>query len=318
MYSRAYILLQREFQELKKNNYEGITGFPVSEDMMQWEVDIEGLQNTVWHGSFFQLRINFTSEYNFVPPVVKFRTIPFHPNVDPHTGRPCIDFLDNTHKWNRSYTLSSILLTLQVMLSNPVLENPVNLEAAHILIKDETLYRQIILRLFHQPLQSKDDSFESPKEPDKFNRSIKSVSFNDYYKTWSGIATSKATDYYRTPLLEDPNFTGEYYKWKKNELRRPKEWGLKYAAAMARIARENKKPHKSNYPTERSYLCTTPVHTFPDSQTETDIVTKTDETKERWKRKVLPDDVSTNEPWEEEVEDLVAWTNTLDTDALED
>ncbi|KAJ8779729.1 hypothetical protein J1605_012613 [Eschrichtius robustus] len=94
MYSRAYILLQREFQELKKNNYEVSTG------------DLE-------------------------------------------------DFLDNTHKWNRSYTLSSILLTLQVMLSNPVLENPVNLEAAHILIKDETLYRQIILRLFHQPLQCK-------------------------------------------------------------------------------------------------------------------------------------------------------------------
>ena len=60
------------------------------------------------------------------------------------------------------------------------------------------------------------------------------------------------------------------------------------------------------------------VQTFPDSQTETDIVTKMDETKERWKIKVLPDDVSTNEPWEEEVEDLVAWTNTLDTDALED
>lgn len=60
------------------------------------------------------------------------------------------------------------------------------------------------------------------------------------------------------------------------------------------------------------------VQTFPDSQTETDIVTKTDETKERWKRKVLPVDVSINEPWEEEVEDLVAWTNTLDTDALED
>ncbi|XP_073644805.1 ubiquitin-conjugating enzyme E2 U isoform X4 [Tursiops truncatus] len=149
-------------------------------------------------------------------------------------------------------------------------------------------------------------------------RSIKSVSFYDYYKTWSRIATSKATEYYRTPLLEDPDFIGEYYKWKKNELRRPKEWGLKYAAAMARIARENKKPHKTSYPTERSYLCTTPVQTFPDSQTETDIVTKTDETKERWKRKVLPVDVSINEPWEEEVEDLVAWTNTLDTDALED
>lgn len=34
--------------------------------------------------------------------------------VDWHTGRPCIDFLDNPNEWNTSYTLSSILLTLQV------------------------------------------------------------------------------------------------------------------------------------------------------------------------------------------------------------
>ncbi|KAB0386522.1 hypothetical protein FD755_001478 [Muntiacus reevesi] len=226
MYSRAYILLKREFEELKNNNYEGITAFPISEDMMQWDVDIEGLQNTIWHGAFFQLRINFTSEYNFVPPVVKFRTIPFHPNVDPHSGKPCIDFLDSPRKWNRSYTLSSILLTLQVMLSNPVLENPVNLEAAHILMKDETLYRLIILRLFHQPLPSTDDGSELPKEPDKLNRSIKSVSFSDYYKTWSGIATSKATEYYRTPFLKDPNFIKQYYNWKKDDLRHTKEWSL--------------------------------------------------------------------------------------------
>lgn len=30
-------------------------------------------------------------------------------------------------------------------------------------------------------------------------RSTKAISFNDYYKTWSGIATSKATEYYRSP-----------------------------------------------------------------------------------------------------------------------
>ncbi|KAF6112112.1 ubiquitin conjugating enzyme E2 U [Phyllostomus discolor] len=81
MSCRAYFLLQRDFQELKENNYEGITAFPVSEDMMEWEAYVEGLQNTIWQGLFFQPMINFTSEYNFVPPVVTFRTIPFHPNV---------------------------------------------------------------------------------------------------------------------------------------------------------------------------------------------------------------------------------------------
>nr|XP_055160641.1 ubiquitin-conjugating enzyme E2 U [Nyctereutes procyonoides] len=227
MHCRAYFLLERDFQELKENNFKGITAFPVNEDLMEWGAYIEGLQNTFWHGLFFQLTINFTSQYNFVPPVVKFITIPFHPNVDQNTGRVCIDFLDDPEKWNTNYTLSSILLTLQVMLSNPVLENPVNLEAARMLIKDESLYKQIVLRLFSQPIQLRENSLEFPKDPDKLTTSIKAVSFNDYYKTWSGIATSKATEYYRSSLLEDPNFIGEYYKQKKIELKHTKEWNLK-------------------------------------------------------------------------------------------
>ncbi|GAB5575148.1 ubiquitin-conjugating enzyme E2 U isoform X4 [Prionailurus iriomotensis] len=192
MHRRAYFLLERDFQELKENNFKGITAFPVSEDLMEWGASIQGLQNTVWQGLFFQLTINFTSEYNLVPPVVKFLTIPFHPN-DQNTGRACIDFLDDPAKWNTSYTLSSILFTLQkllevreqvqfisdspvptqdnadeVMLSNPVLENPVNLEAAQMLIKDESLYKQIVLRFFNQPSQLRDDRPESLKDPDKF------------------------------------------------------------------------------------------------------------------------------------------------------
>uniref|UniRef100_A0A8C8YUX5 Ubiquitin-conjugating enzyme E2 U n=1 Tax=Prolemur simus TaxID=1328070 RepID=A0A8C8YUX5_PROSS len=228
MHCRACLLLERDFDEFKVNNFEGITAVPLDEDMMKWEAEIRGLQNSIWQGLVFQLTINFTPEYNYSPPVVKFTTIPFHPNVNPQTGQPCIDFLDNPNKWNERYTLSSILLAIQVMLSNPVLENPVNLQAAEILMKDESSYRKIILKLFNEPLQSKDDSPELPKEPEKCTGAVKTVSFNDYYKTWSGIATSRATEYYRTPLLKDPNFTGRYYKWKKMDLQYPKEWNLKW------------------------------------------------------------------------------------------
>lgn len=53
---------------------------------------------------------------------------------------------------------------------------------------------------------------------------------------------------------------------------------------------------------------------LPDSQTETEVVTKTDKTEEGWKS----DDDNLSDSWEKEVEDLVTWTNTLDTDTLED
>ncbi|KAG3283318.1 ubiquitin conjugating enzyme E2 U (putative), transcript variant X4 [Ictidomys tridecemlineatus] len=153
MYSRAYILLERDLKELNQNNFVGITAFPITDDMLKWQAEIEGLQNSSLHGFVLQLTIEFTSEYNLAPPVVKFTTIPFHPNV-------------------------------------------------------------------------KDDDMQSSQDQDKLVRSIKSISFNDYYKTWSRIATSKATESYRAPLLGDPHFIGEYYKWKKIDKGHPKEWKL--------------------------------------------------------------------------------------------
>lgn len=59
------------------------------------------------------------------------------------------------------------------------------------------------------------------------------------------------------------------------------------------------------------------AQSLPDTQTETDTVTKTDEI-EVWNRQDFPHDYYMHESWEAEVEDLVAWTNTLDTDTLED
>nr|KAF6445525.1 ubiquitin conjugating enzyme E2 U [Molossus molossus] len=204
MCSRACFLLRREFQELKENNYVGIIAFPVSEDMMEWEADIEGLQNTIWH--------------------------------------------------------------------------------------------------------VKVDSYELLKDSDKCIRSIK-IPFDDYYKTWSEIATSKAAECYRTPLLEDPSFIRQYNQWKRMQLKHNEEWDLKFAAAMAQYARETKGPSKASYQSQSIHLCPT-----PNSQSETEVTTESDDTKEGWGS----DGHRGDESWEDEVEDLIAWTSTLNPDALED
>uniref|UniRef100_G1PG89 Ubiquitin-conjugating enzyme E2 U n=1 Tax=Myotis lucifugus TaxID=59463 RepID=G1PG89_MYOLU len=225
MSSRSYFLLLKDLRDLEENQYTGITAFPVSEDKLKWEASIEGLKDTIWHGIYFPLTINFTAEYNLVPPVVKFKLIPFHPNVDQHTGRPCIDFLDDPRKWKTSYTLSSILLTLQFMLSNPVLENPVNLQAAQTLVENETVYKLIVQRLFREKLPSNLQTTHCLTLIYVL-RAIR-VSFDDYHKTWSDLATSKAAESFRTPLLENPGFIGQYHKWKKMEQKHQKEWNLK-------------------------------------------------------------------------------------------
>lgn len=67
-----------------------------------------------------------------------------------------------------------------------------------------------------------------------------------------------------------------------------------------------------------SFIFPLTVEIFADTQTEMDSVMKTGRTKERWKSVALPDGGNESESWEEEVEDLVTWTNTLNTNILED
>ncbi|XP_006862564.1 PREDICTED: ubiquitin-conjugating enzyme E2 U [Chrysochloris asiatica] len=320
MHCRAYLLLERDYQELMENSYKGIIAFPVSEDLMQWEAEIEGLQHTIWHGLFFQVSINFTSEYNLIPPDVKFRTIPFHPNVDRYTGRPCIDFLDDPDQWNSDYKLSSILLTLQVMLSNPVLENPVNLEAAQMLIASKSEYQMAVVNLFNSPLQLKNDSLMPAKETEEhvsyISRSVQAVSFDEYHETWSGIATSKANEYYRTSSLQDSSFIEKYYKWKKIDVTHPEEWNLRYAAAISRFLKENKTPLQSSLSIRKVSICPAPDQVSPDLQTKLNIVTNIFEEAEG---ELSPPEYNFSDvSWEEEVDDLVSWAKTLNTDTLED
>uniref|UniRef100_H0VGK8 UBC core domain-containing protein n=1 Tax=Cavia porcellus TaxID=10141 RepID=H0VGK8_CAVPO len=193
----------------------GISAFPMSEDMMKWKADIEGLQNSIWQGLAFDVEINFTPDYNLVPPAVRFVTIPFHPNVDPDTGEPCIDFLNNSDEWDPTYTLSSILLALQAMLSNPVMENPVNLEAAQMLNEDPYVYQIVLQRLFQRSLPRKKLHCTPPMSAFYLIfRPSKVISFDDYYKTWCRIATSKTMEDHRRPCkVTQPSPVSSRHLW---------------------------------------------------------------------------------------------------------
>ena len=59
------------------------------------------------------------------------------------TGKPSIDFLDNKSKWKQEYTIHDILKNLQQLLSNPLLDLAVNMEAVFMLKGNPTQYENI-------------------------------------------------------------------------------------------------------------------------------------------------------------------------------
>ncbi|XP_074859347.1 ubiquitin-conjugating enzyme E2 U [Carettochelys insculpta] len=325
MHSRACLLLEREYLEYKEANIFGIFATPLKDNLLEWLVEVQGLKDSLWEGAVLQLSVKYTEEHNSVPPTVTFNTIPFHPNVDPHSGRPCIDFLDNPKEWNGKLTMSSILLAIQVMLSNPELENAVNVEAAEMLKTNMPLYRQMVIQCVRASqhledlLSTKEDCASSlkyflPSETSSRGRvrRVKSISFEDYHKTWTGIATSKVTGHFKASLFEDPEFIGSYYDWKTKNVTGTGEWGeAAYSAIVSQLIRKQKQQtvdeklleiRKMDQDDNLLYQTSDELGLVPENQA---VCEKRPQSKEE-------------ELWGREVDNLVAWTNTLCTEGLED
>lgn len=204
MFSRAHLLLEKELVQLNRENIWGISARPVTDDnIFEWCATIHGLQGTAWEGGMFRVYLRFDENYSASPPEICFHTIPFHPNIDMVTGRPCIDLIDDPRQWRHDYRIYSLLLTVQSMLHSPSEERAVNMEAVAMMRNSPDLYQKVVAECVLASRRIHDGEMvgagstvdttghdKRMKSPGKKNRVTK-LSFDDYYKTWSAIATSK-------------------------------------------------------------------------------------------------------------------------------
>lgn len=86
----------------------GISAFPEGDNIFSWIGTIKGSAATVYEGLSYKLTLKFPTDYPFKPPVVKFDTLCFHPNVD-QFGNICLDILQVHFNWR--FPLCPIPLT---------------------------------------------------------------------------------------------------------------------------------------------------------------------------------------------------------------
>lgn len=215
MHCRAYLLLEREYSKILKNPEWGIHVTPSESNIFCWYATICGLNDSIWENGRFHLTIRFTENYDDEYPEIKFNTIPFHPNIDPLTGEPRVDvFQQGSENSIGKVSVIELLVNLQALLSNPVLENAVNTEAAGLLRTAPHIYTQLVKncvtesRKLIELLKGQDLEktsrkqgkleFFSPKKPtsstDSCGRKAKQVSFDEYHKSWVRIASSQPLD----------------------------------------------------------------------------------------------------------------------------
>ncbi|KAI9203516.1 ubiquitin-conjugating enzyme/RWD-like protein [Polychytrium aggregatum] len=218
MQSRAALLLLRERYNIQRSPMPwGISADINENNLYHWKARIMGLPETPWEGGIFQVELFFTEEYNEVPPDVYFTTVPFHPNVELLTGKPCLPYLSDESLWDPAMGIVSILMELQTMLANPGLVDPINLPAAQIFECSPHLYDQLVRdcviasRRIDAGLDPHTDSndpyvetVETPSQIEYYisqkleekPAKLKQISFEEYYEQWKDIATS-------LPNLED-------------------------------------------------------------------------------------------------------------------
>ncbi|EAN31068.2 Ubiquitin-conjugating enzyme E2 1 [Theileria parva strain Muguga] len=129
--------LMLDLRKLQEDLPETICASPVDSDIFHWQAVILGPDNTEWEGGIFSLSLTFPQDYPNKPPVVKFLTRIFHPNVY-QDGSICLDILQN--EWSPVFDVHGILISIQSLLTDPNNKSPANNEAATLYQENRTEY----------------------------------------------------------------------------------------------------------------------------------------------------------------------------------
>ncbi|XP_053618337.1 ubiquitin-conjugating enzyme E2 T-like [Plodia interpunctella] len=120
----------------------GITCKPVKDDNFDvLSVTLLGPKGSPYENGKFKVTVTIPEKYPFEPPLVKFVTPVYHPNID-KGGRICMDMLKMPPKgaWLPTITLETLLVSLQTLMANPNPDDPLMMDIANEYKHDKDQY----------------------------------------------------------------------------------------------------------------------------------------------------------------------------------
>ena len=134
--------LNKEASEMKSVPPANCSAGPVGDDIRKWEGTIIGPDASPYAGGVFNLKINFPNNYPFAPPEIRFDTPVYHPNIN-RSGAICLDILKD--QWSPALSISTVLLSICSLLTDPNPNDPLDPEVARI-YKDNKLQYEVTAR----------------------------------------------------------------------------------------------------------------------------------------------------------------------------
>lgn len=124
----AQARLMREIKESERLG-ENISAGPSSDsDLFHWNAMIIGPTGTPYEGGIFRLKIDVPSDYPFKPPMFRFDTKVYHPNIS-SSGAICLDILKS--EWSPALTIPKVLISICSLLNDPNPNDPLVADIAY-------------------------------------------------------------------------------------------------------------------------------------------------------------------------------------------
>jgi ubiquitin-conjugating enzyme E2 N len=119
--------IAREIKLLATNPPSGVSAIPHPENNRHFDAFILGPVGSPFENGVFKLEIFLPENYPISPPKVRFLTKIYHPNID-KLGRICISILNK--EWSPALSISSLLVSIQSLLSDPNPTDPLDTQIA--------------------------------------------------------------------------------------------------------------------------------------------------------------------------------------------
>lgn len=133
--------LEKELQDIRALSKDSsVTADSVEGDLTHWKGHLKGPEGTPYNGGKFIINIDIPADYPYNPPVMKFDTKIWHPNISSQTGAICLDVLGK--EWSPALTIRTALLSIQALLSAPEPDDPQDAEVAEMYKSNRTLFLQ--------------------------------------------------------------------------------------------------------------------------------------------------------------------------------